>query len=585
MVRIIPHLYLWRILMKRFIENFKGEKFDLIVIGGGISGAAVAYDASSRGLSVALVEKNDFGGATSAATSKMIHGGLRYLATMEFRLVRESLKERKTMENIAPNFVYPMPVMVTTNKLKLTNTKWIIKIGMILYDILSFDKAWTWDKSKRISLHKTLSKEKVLALEPLVKKEGLTGASVYSDCISIFPERLTLAFIKSAVQNGAKVSNYTEVEDFMFDKDKCVTGIIVRDRISGKKTTIQGNLTVNCGGPWADIILGIASKKVSGEQLRRSEGIHIITRKLVNDHIVGCMTAKGRHLFVIPWRNHSLIGTTDKEYIGKPDDYRVTAKSISELLGEVNESFGDGKLSFKEILHAYGGLRPLVEDQTEDVYESSRKYEIYDNRADGLDGLITVEGGKYTTSRNLAVHVMKVISKKLKRKMQNTITDKQYLSGCEIQDMPKFLTKIIDENRDYNRNTMEYLGRNYGTEYEKVLKIARGNKALARTVNDDGEILAQVVYAVRHEFAMTLNDILLRRTGIGTLGYPGDTVLKEVAQTAGKELHWSPSRIKEEINKARKAFAIPMPESEVVSRGKKSPVKKRHGLGRTAKTK
>jgi glycerol-3-phosphate dehydrogenase len=564
--------------LKRFIENYNGEKVDLIVIGGGVTGAAVAYDAATRGLSVALVEKNDFGGATSAATSKMIHGGLRYLATMEFRLVRESLKERKIMENIAPNFVYPMPVMVTTNKLKITNTKWIIKIGMILYDILSFDKGWTWDKSKRISLHKTISKEKVGELEPLVKKEGLTGASVYSDCVSIFPERLTLAFIKSAVRNGAQVANYAEVVDFIFDNKRRVTGVMVRDRLNGRKIAVRGTLTVNCGGPWADIILGIASKKPSGEQLRRSEGIHIITRKMVNDHIVGCMTAKGRHLFVIPWRNHSLIGTTDKEYIGKPDDYKVTAKSVSELLDEVNESFGDGTLSFKDILHTYGGLRPLVEDQTEDVYESSRKYEIYDNKTDGLDGLITVEGGKYTTSRNLADHVMKVISKKMNRKLYGCVTDKQFLAGCEIPDMQKFLDMIVDENRDFSSKTMEYLGRNYGTEYEKVLAIARSSKAFARVLNGDGEIMAEVVYAARHELARTLNDILFRRTGIGTLGHPGESLLKEVARIAVKELRWGPSRIKEELEKARKAFIIPMPDREESSANVKS--KKIQGYGK-----
>lgn len=569
--------------MKRFIENYNGEKFDLVVIGGGVTGAAVAYDAATRGLSVALVEKNDFGGATSAATSKMIHGGLRYLATLEFRLVRESLKERKTMENIAPNFVYPMPVMVTTNKLKIANTKWIIKIGMILYDILSFDKGWTWDTGKRISLHKTLPKERVLELEPLVKKEGLTGASVYSDCVSIFPERLTLAFIKSAVRNGALVANYAEVEDFSFDNERRVAGVMVRDRLTGRKTAIRGNLTVNCGGPWADIILGIASNKSSAEQLRRSEGIHIITRRLVHHHIVGCMTAKGRHLFVIPWRNHSLIGTTDKEYIGKPDDYHVTAKSIGELLDEVNESFGDGTLSFEDILHTYGGLRPLVEDQTEDVYESSRKYEIHDNKADGLDGLITVEGGKYTTSRNLAEHVMRVIAKKMNRKLYGCVTDKQFLAGCEIPNMAKFLEMIIDGNRDFSRKTMEYLGRNYGTEYERVLEIARSSKALAREVNDDGEIMAEVVYAVRHELARTLNDVLFRRTGIGTLGHPGETLLKDVARVAGKELRWGPSRIREEIEKARTAFAIPAPGSEGSPSGVKSPNKKRAGQGKVSK--
>jgi glycerol-3-phosphate dehydrogenase len=543
--------------MKRFTENYSGERFDIIVIGGGITGAAVAYDASSRGLSVALIEKRDFGGATSSATSKLIHGGLRYLATMEFRLVRESLKERRNLENIAPNLVYPMKMMVTTNNLKITNTKWIIKIGMILYDLLSYDKGWTWDKSKRIPLHKTLSREKVIELEPNVKKEGLTGASVYYDCISIFPERLTLAFIKSAVEHGARVANYAGVEGFIYSNDKRIAGVTVRDAITGKKLNISGTLTVNCGGPWADIILGLAKKKVPGEQLRRSEGIHIITKKLVNDHIVGTITKKGRHIFIVPWRGHSLIGTTDKEYIGRPDDYRVTGQSIRELLDEVNEAYGFKPITFKDILHAYGGLRPLVEDQTEDVYESSRKYEIYDNKTDGLDGLITVEGGKYTTSRNLAEEVLKVISKKMKRKLKRTITNKVFLHGCDIPDMPEFLDRIVKENRDFKRETLETLGRYYGQEYKQVIEMARKNKSLAQTMNDDGEILAQVAYAVRNECAKTLNDILFRRTGLGTLGNPGERALRLIAQTAARELHWSAARMKDELATARKAFIIP----------------------------
>lgn len=545
--------------MKRFTENYRGEKFDLIVIGGGITGAAVAYDAASRGLSVALIDKKDFGGATSAATSKLIHGGLRYLATMEFGLVRESLRERKTMENIAPNFVYPMASMVTTNKLKITNTKLIIKIGMILYDILSYDKGWTWDRGKRIPLHQSLSREKVIELEPSVKREGLTGASVYYDCISIFPERLTLAFIKSAIANGASVANYAEVKEFLFSDGKQIAGVRVRDIITGKLIDIHGELTINCGGPWADIILGLARKQTGGEQLRRSEGIHIITKKLVNDHILGTMTAKGRHIFIIPWRGRSIIGTTDKEYIGKPDEYHVTAQSIQELLDEVNDSYGFPPLTFKDIQHTWGGLRPLVEDQTEDVYESSRKYEIYDNKEDGLDGLITVEGGKYTTSRNLAEHVLKVVGKKFGKKLKKVSTDKVYLKVSEIPDMETFIEKIVRENGDFDKKTVEYLGRNYGLEYAGVLELARKNRALAKVLNDDGEILAQAVYAVRFELAQTLNDVLFRRTGIGTLGNPGESVIKTVAQTVAKELRWSASRLKKEIEETRAAFIIPKP--------------------------
>jgi len=548
--------------VKRFIDEYNDEEFDVVVVGGGVTGAAVAYDAASRGLSVALVEKSDFGGETSSVTSKLIHGGLRYLATMEFGLVRESLRERKILENIAPNFVYPAPIMVTTNKTKLTNTKWVIKLGMIVYDIFSFDKGWTWDKSKKIPLHRSMSPKKVLEKEPNVLREGLTGASVYYDCASIAPERLTLAFIKSAVKYGAKVANYAKVEDFIISESgdsKKVTGVKVKDLINKKDAEVKGKLVINCGGPWADIILNLGNKNGSNEQLRRSEGIHVITKKLVNEYIVGSITPSGRHFFVIPWRNHSLIGTTDKEYIGSPDEYRVTKESIEELLDEVNTSFGnDEKIKYDDILYTYGGLRPLVEDQTEDVYESSRKYEIYDNKKDGLDGLITVEGGKYTTSRHLAASVVKKIRKKMQWKLGKMITKDQYLYGCEIEDMEKFVIDSKREHNDFGENSIDYLARHYGTESERVLEIARSKGSYAETLNGDGEMLAQVVYAIREEMACTLEDIMFRRTGLGTLGHPGEDVLMKIANLAAKELNWDSARQEKELSGVRKVLEIPV---------------------------
>ncbi len=543
--------------MDRFIEKHKDQKFDIIVIGGGITGAAVAYDAASRGLSVALVEKKDFGGETSAYTSKLIHGGLRYLKNMEFGLVRESLRERRILENIAPNFVYPIPNMVTTYSNKFMNNKWIIKAAMILYDILSYDKGNTWDKSKKLPRHRDLSRDEVISLEPNVKRDGLTGASIYFDCLSIFPERLTLAFIKSAVKYCARVANYAKAEDFIKD-DGRVTGVMVKDILKNKTHELRGDLVINCAGPWADVVLSKAAGKEPDQQIRRSEGIHIITKKLINDHLVSSMTTGGRHFFLIPWRGHSLIGTTDKEYIGSPDEYRVTKESIQELIDDVNASFGNKKLlSYKDVLFYYGGLRPLVEDQTEEVYESSRKYEIYDNARDGLDGLITVEGGKYTTSRNLAEQVMKTVKRKINKPLKKMITEKEYLYGSEIDDMEGFVKRAVEQNSDFDKKTIEYLARNYGTEYTRVIEIARTNKKLGEPLNDDGEILAEVVYAVRDEMAKTLDDILMRRTGFGTLGKPGDKIVKKVADTAGKELKWTDARVKKELSRMRENFKIP----------------------------
>jgi len=545
--------------MKRFIEDYKGRHYDIIVIGGGITGACIAYDAASRGLSVAMVEKGDFSGATSASTSKLIHGGMRYLANMEVGLVRESLKERRVLENIAPNFVYPFPMMMLHNNKHLKNNRWFVKCGLELYDVLAFDKARTWDASKKIPNHKTISRKKVIEKQPNVKKGGLTGASLFYDCISIFPERLTLAFIKSAGAYGAHVSNYTKAQGFLIDKQNKVTGVRVHDLINNKGHEITSTVTINCGGPWADIVLGMAGQDYQPERLRRSEGIHIITRGLINDtSVVGSMTQGGRHIFLVPWRGHTLIGTTDKEYIGSPDEYRVKRSSITELIDDVNACFDVEKITIDDVLHTYGGLRPLVEDQTEETYTSSRKYEIYDNAPDGLDGLITVEGGKYTTSRNLAQNVMNIVWKKLPEKaFGHTITDRIYLKGSEIRDMNRFINSLKQDRSDFKQETTEYLGRNYGTESGEVFAIADKDKTLAETLNSDGEIMAQVVYAAKNEMALKLSDIVLRRTGIATLGNPGEQTLRKVANVAGKVLGWNKKRIGIELAETIRLLEIP----------------------------
>ncbi len=416
--------------MKRFIENPVDKTYDLVIIGGGITGSAVAYEAATRGLSVALVEKGDFGGATSAATSKMIHGGLRYLANGELGVVRESLRERRIMENIAPNFVYPLPFLVPLYK-SVKNVKRIMQIGMILYDLLSYDKGFTWDKAKKLPSHRILSVGETLALEKVVNPDGLVGGIAFNDCQNIIPDSQTQAFIKSAVKYGAEVSNYSRVEDFLRESRK-IKGVVVRDLLSNKTVKLQGRITINCGGPWADLILDLASGKQAPQHVRRSEGIHIVTRKLVDKYVVGVLTASGQRCNIMPWRGHSLIGTTDKEYKGNPDDYRVTRESIEEFISEVNGGFGQPDLvKYADITYVYGGLRPLIEDQTRDIYKTSRRYEIYDNEKDGLAGLISVEGGKYTTSRGLAENVLRAVMKKFERPYKKSATTKQYLAGCE----------------------------------------------------------------------------------------------------------------------------------------------------------
>lgn len=545
--------------MKRFIDDYTDEIFDVIVIGGGISGAAVAYDAASRGFNVALVEKKDYGWATSAATSKLIHGGLRYLQNLEFGLVRESLRERLTLENIAPNLVYPVQFLVPGYE-DTKPDKWTFRAGLTLYDALSYDRGRTWDQSKqKIPRHEWLSREEIMEMEPEVRTKDLSGGSIYYDCQNLFPERLTLAFIKSAMKYGAKAANYAKVVDFVVSSDNRIEGVRIEDMFTGQIVDVKSRLVINCGGPWADIVLNLADKSgKSKHTIRRSEGIHILTKKVKTKNAVVLWTPAGRHFFTIPWRGHQLIGTTDKEYVGAPDDWKVTKKSIEELIVDANESIGAGDLAYEDIVFAYGGLRPLVDKQTTDTYESSRKYEIYDNAADGFDGLITVEGGKYTTSRHLAEGVLEMVQFKLDRDPVSPITDKEFLVGCEIRNMSAFMSGLEKNYQKFKPETINFIGRNYGTQSKAVFELANENAELAEIVCEDGQILASVVYAIRRESARTLNDIMLRRTGIGNIGHPGEEVLKKIARIAANELNWDPAKQEQEIAIADAALRLPM---------------------------
>jgi len=542
-------------MLRRYIEEGKQDRFDLVIIGGGITGAAVAYIAAARGLSVALFEKKDYGGATSAATSKLIHGGLRYLANGELKLVRESLRERRILGNIAPNFVYPLPFIMPMYK-RWRGNIWKMLIGMYLYDVLSYDKKDTWDKSKKLQNHRLINHRKTIRVEPNLKMEDLRNAFYFFDYQSIFPERLTLAFIKSAAEYGACVSNYTPVEGFIHGEGKRITGVMVRDQFTDRTREVHAGLIVNCGGTWADKILGMASGSDHlTHRVKRSEGIHIITKKIAGHHVVSIQKADGGHMMIMPWRDHSLIGTTDKEFLGDPDDYRVSMESIDEIINNVNNNYGR-KISREDIVHAYGGLRPLVDDQTKGSYETSRKYEVYDNAVDGIEGMITVEGGKYTTSRSLAREVLKLISSKLDRTLSDPVSDNLYLSGCEIRDMKQFMIRQHLNYKEFSRNTVEYVSRNYGTESQVVFRIARSNPRFAEAVSHDGEILAEVVYAIQYESAKTLRDIMLRRTGIGTLGKPGRTVIDKIATLAAGMLGWSEKRKEDEIASLMKVYDL-----------------------------
>ncbi|MEA2041681.1 MAG: glycerol-3-phosphate dehydrogenase/oxidase [Bacteroidota bacterium] len=546
--------------MKRFIENHNSKEYDLIIAGGGITGASVVYEAASRGLSVALLEKSDFASQTSGATSKMIHGGLRYLSTYEFGLVRESLRERRILSNIAPNLIHPASFLFAGYKEDKIGQN-MMKLGMYLYELFAFDKNRSWDKSKHLPFFKSLKPKGIKELFPDAKSEGLTGGQMYYDCASHSPERLTLAFLKSAAQYGADISNYAEVTGFISEqkkKYKKITGVEVTDKLNNKRHSIKGKLVINCSGPWADILLDKINNTDKNHSLRRSEGIHFLIKKKISKHVFSRATPEGKHFFLVPYRNHTLVGTTDKEYIGKPEDYKVTKKAILELLEDVNSSYGETeKIKYEDIIHAYGGLRPLVEDQTEESYKSSRKYEITGEKKNGIIGLITVEGGKFTTSRMLAEKAVNKVFRILNLKKKQSISCKQYLHHCDIKNYNNYVKNKQDELPNFTPKQTEYMIKSYGNEIDDIVALTKEDEKLETRLNKDGEILAQVTFAVREEMAVKLSDIVMRRTTVGQLGNPGQKTLKLMADIAAKELNWSKERTKKELEDINRILEIP----------------------------
>ncbi len=541
--------------MKRDIEGMSSRGYDVLVIGGGITGAFVAWDASLRGLKVALVDKGDFGGATSAATSKLIHGGLRYLKTLEVGLVRESLQERRIMEIIAPHQVYPLPFVFPAYGWGKRGLPAAIS-AMIFYDTLSYDRKWINDDDKKIPGHEKFSAEEILEMEPILDPTDLKGGVIYYDCQMYNSERLTLEPILSAVEYGADVANYVLVEELL-KKGNDIEGAQVRDVMSGKAYDIRARVTVNAAGPWADLMLAkIRGRKHRG--LVRSKGIHIITRPLHKDHAMILQTESGRHFFIIPWRGHSLIGTTDVVYKGDPDKFKVTHQDITDFLDEINKTVPAARLTQSDVLFQYGGLRPIVEKETSvevEVYDASRKYELYDHEADeGVRGFVTAIGGKYTTARNMAQQLVDIIITKLGMKPVACLTHTTPLYGGEMGRYASFVQRAKKSPPEHlSDEIVENLCRNYGSRYLDVIKTAK-KKHLEKVCDKFPEIMAEVIYAMDTEMAVSLSDVLFRRTGLGTLGNPGTEVIEKVADVMAGELKWKKAQKNKEIEQALEVF-------------------------------
>ena len=537
--------------MRRALDRLANETFDLLIVGGGVTGACVARDAAMRGLKVALVEKNDFAGATSAHNSKLVHGGLRYLRNFELGLVRESLKERRIWQRIAPHLVHPLPFLVPLYGGGF-QARATLGIGLTLYDVLSFDKGWLRDPDQRLPNHDWLNAREALAAEPVLDGPGLMGAYRYYDAQMYAPERLALECLIEADGDGAAIANYVAAEKIL-SREGRVEGCTVRDVFGGTAFDVRARAALVAAGPWADIFLEQALGKPASHKLLRSKGIHVLVPAMTKSNAL-TVAADGGHFFVLPWHGHTLLGTTDTAFRSAPDAVGVSESDIATFFAFINKYLPGARLERGEVEHFYAGLRPLVDDGSGDTYGASRRAELVDHgESDGMDGLFSAIGGKWTTSRDLAQGVVDTIVEKLSVKAAECETDEEPTAGGDVGRFADFLAGQRREHGDLP--SIEHLAHMYGTRLPDMLAEANNRPELRGAIGAAGDVGAQVLFAVREEMALTLADVVMRRTCMGQIGTPSAAALEAAAKIMAGELGWSAERQVVEIASLAPGFA------------------------------
>lgn len=480
------------------------QLFDIIVVGGGSNGVAVARDAALRGLKVALFEKEDFGYGTVSRSTRLIHGGLRYLELFDFGLVREGLREREILLRTAPHLVRPLefftPVYEHTRVGVLK-----LRVGMRLYDLLSYDKS--------IPNHTFLPPEKAKSAEPLLNPERLLGAFIYYDGFVSMPERLCLEAAMQAARHGAVIVNHAKAIGLVRDGD--VFELTVEDLLTNETHRVRGRAVVNATGPWADEV----NEELLGPTehgLRRTKGIHVLVPRLSDRAVVMLAESDGRLFFAVPWREFSYIGTTDTDFSGDLDKVTAEADEVSYLLRETKKVFPEAELD--EVYFATAGVRPLVRDpRAKTEGQVSRKHRILHHDQLGNPGYFSVLGGKITNMRAVAEDTVDAVVRWLGVGARPVATHTELFPGAAA-DMEKFRERFLTEHqaRGWDRDVLSNLVDLYGVAAVRVLEVADEDESLAERITDDApDIWAQLVYGVRHEWVYTTADFLLRRTVLG----------------------------------------------------------------------
>jgi glycerol-3-phosphate dehydrogenase len=517
------------------VRSLGDRTVDLLVIGGGIIGAGIARDAALRGLTVAIVEQADFGSGTTSRPTRLIHGGLRYLELFDFALVRSDMREREILLRIASHLVFPLAFLLPLYRptffyqLKL-------RIGMQLYDALSLDKS--------LPKRQHLDRAATLGAEPSLEPDGLVGAWRFYDAQVPLVERLVIENLVDAADHGAVVLNHARVIDFLREEDR-VAGVRIRDSVADRNVEIHARFTVVATGPWLDRTIAPLRKR-SEPLLRLTKGVHIVTRRAVEQAHVLFARSDGRLFFVVPWLDGTIVGTTDTDYTGDPGNVAPTEEDVRYLQDEARRAFPSAP--FDEIHFTWAGVRALVREEGVAEGEVSRKHALFDHaKREGVEGILSVLGGKITAYRAIAEEVVDVASRALSRFTPSRTAD-DVLPGArpvELAARPGDLS--------LEATTRAHLTSIYGGRAREVLDLTRADPSLASPLCPHHRgIEAEVVHAVQSEWAQTLGDVLLRRNALGLSACQALDCVDRVADRMGTVLGWDQTRRREEIEAYRR---------------------------------
>lgn len=533
------------------------DTFDLIIIGGGITGAGIALDAATRGLKTILFEKRDFASGTSSRSTKLIHGGLRYLEHMDFAMVHEGLLERGKLLKTAPHLAEPFPFVIpiySDSKRNYTHPL-MMRTGLILYDLFA--------GKYRFGKHRKLTKQEALEMAPKLDPQGLKGAFLYYDALTD-DSRLVIDVIKAAHEHGAHFANYARIAGFLKNDSRQICGVRFRDELSGDILEARGHVVINATGVWMDDVINLnGNNSKNTKTVRPSKGVHLTVSadKLpVQSAFLIPASVGHRFYFVVPWEGRVNIGTTDTDYKDSKDHPHVDINEIDEILEAINAYFPEAELKHSDVISCWAGLRPLIADpnatKTTDV---SRKEELFEAE----DGLISISGGKLTTYRKMAENAVNLASKKLRQQFnvnagKSQTSDIQISGGGIPRDEIHKKIEALVKVESLDKDIIKHLAFTYGSNVDKVIAISHESEILrCRLSSELPHIAAEIVYAVRSEMAITLSDALTRRMRMAMLaGRDAVTSARFTADIMASELNWDQDQIEQQIHLFTEEFNL-----------------------------